>query len=182
MNYAEIKTCDIANGVGVRTSLFVAGCRHRCKGCFNPDTWDFHAGKPFDRDAEQQILESLVPDYISGISVLGGEPLEPENQPVLAAFLERVRAEFPRKSIWLWTGFTWESLALDTSRAHTQYLPRILGSLDVLVDGPFIEARKDLLLRFRGSSNQRVLDIRESLAHDAPTPWTDERVFATHSW
>lgn len=182
MNYAEIKTCDIANGAGVRTSLFVTGCRHRCQGCFNPDTWDFHAGKPFDRETERQILESLVPDYVSGISVLGGEPLEPENQPALAVFLERVRAEFPHKSIWLWTGFTWESLALDTSRARTQYLPRILGSLDVLVDGPFVEARKDLLLRFRGSSNQRVLDVRESLAQGSPIPWTDERVFATHSW
>ena len=166
----------------MRTSLFVTGCRHRCQGCFNPDTWDFLAGKPFDEETERQILESLVPDYVSGISVLGGEPLEPENQPALTAFLERARAEFPNKSIWLWTGFTWESLAMDTSRAHTQYLPRILDCLDVLVDGPFVEGRKDLLLRFRGSSNQRVLDVRESLAYGAPVTWTDEKVFATHSW
>ena len=182
MNYAEIKTCDIANGVGVRTSLFVAGCRHRCPECFNPDTWDFSAGKPFDRKSEDQILASLMPDYVDGLSVLGGEPLEPENQPAVASLLDRVRTELPRKSIWLWTGFTWEGLTREGTRAHTDLLPRILARLDVLVDGPFVLARKDLLLRFRGSSNQRVLDVGASLAQGAPVLWEDERVFATHTW
>ena len=182
MNYSDIKECDVANGVGVRTSLFVSGCRHHCADCFNPETWDFNAGKAFGPEAQEQILHSLEPDYVQGLSVLGGEPLEPQNQTTLAPFLEHVRAELPCKSIWLWTGFVWEDLVGGTSRAHTAELGRILDCLDVLVDGPFVLERKDLLLRFRGSSNQRIIDVAASRAAGQVVEWQDERVFSTHSW
>lgn len=182
MNYAEIKTFDIANGVGVRTSLFVSGCRHRCKGCFNSEAWDFEAGEPFTHDTEDEILQSLEPDYVAGLSVLGGEPLEPENQRVLAPFLERMRADMPQKTIWMWTGFTWEQLTREPSRARTQYLERILACLDVLVDGRFVEAKKDITLRFRGSANQRLIDVPASLASGDLIGWQDEALFATHGW
>lgn len=182
MNYAEIKAFDIANGVGVRTTLFVSGCRHGCPGCFNSEAWDFGAGEPFTREVEDEILQSLEPDYVTGLSVLGGEPLEPENQRTLAPFLEHVRAQAPHKSIWLWTGFTWEQLTRESSRAQTQDLHRILTCLDVLVDGPFIEAQKDLMLRFRGSANQRILDVPASLAAGKATEWQDIDLFSTHSW
>ena len=182
MNYAEIKSFDIANGVGVRTSLFVSGCRHRCPGCFNAEAWDFDAGKPFTREVEDEILRSLEPDYVTGLSVLGGEPLEPENQQVLAPFLERMRADMPQKSIWMWTGFTWEQLVCEPSRARTEDLQRILKCLDVLVDGPFVEAQKDITLRFRGSANQRLIDVPASLASGELIGWQDIDLFSTHSW
>ena len=182
MNYAEIKKCDIANGVGVRTSLFVAGCRHRCPGCFNAEAWDFSAGHTFTRAVEDEILASLGPEYVDGLSVLGGEPLEPENQVALAPFLERVKSRFPAKGIWLWTGFTWDELTSGSARARTDDLSRILACLDVLVDGPFVEAQRDLLLRFRGSSNQRIIDVAASLAQGEVVPWQDQEVFSTHSW
>ncbi len=182
MNYAEIKKCDIANGTGVRTALFVSGCRHRCPNCFNALAWDFAAGAPFDEQIEQELLDSLVPEYVDGLSILGGEPLEPENQEVLAPFLERVRAERPNKSIWMWTGFTWEELTGNDSRAVTPYLSRILACLDVLVDGPFIEAQKDLLLRFRGSANQRLIDVPASCETGELQLWQDEKIFSTHTW
>ncbi len=182
MNYAEIKTFDIANGVGVRTTLFVSGCRHRCRGCFNAEAWDFEAGEPFTQAVADEILHSLEPTYVTGLSILGGEPLEPENQEVLAPFLERVCTAAPDKTIWMWTGFTWDQLTREPSRARTQYLERILTCLDVLVDGPFVEAQKDLMLRFRGSANQRLLDVPASVATGMATEWHDIDLFSTHAW
>ena len=182
MNFAEIKKCDIANGVGVRTTLFVAGCRHRCPGCFNDVAWDFSAGEPFTRTIEDEIIESLKTPYVDGLSILGGEPLEPENQAVLAPFVERVRAEVPQTSIWLWSGFTWEQLMEGDDRARTQDLQRILTALDVLVDGPFVLDERDITLRFRGSPNQRIIDVPASLTTGEVVPWSDDAVFATRSW
>lgn len=152
MNYSAIKPCDIADGPGVRVSLFVSGCRLHCPGCFNSGTWPFDAGKPFTAETEEKILSLLRRNHVSGLSVLGGEPFEPENAVVLAPFLERVKREFPRKDIWCWTGFRLEELADSVSR-------RMLDSVDVLVDGPFREAERDISLQWRGSRNQRILQI-----------------------
>ncbi len=182
MNYAEIKECDIANGVGVRTTLFVSGCRHHCVGCFNAEAWDFSAGQPFTKETEDRIIASLRPEYVNGLSILGGEPLEPENQAVLAPFLERVRSEVPSKDIWMWTGFVWDDLVQGHSRARTQSIGSILSLLDVLVDGPFLEEQKDLLLRFRGSANQRIIHVPSSLEQGDVVIWRDERIFASHAW
>lgn len=182
MNYAEIKYCDIANGAGVRTTLFVSGCRHACPGCFNAVAWDFSAGKPFTAEVEDQIIESLSPAYISGLTLLGGEPMEPENQAALAPFLERVRAAYPAKSIWLYSGFTWEELHTPSSRGCTGHTERILSAIDVLVDGRFVEALKDISLRFKGSSNQRIIDVAASRSTGEVKLWQDDPVFSTHSW
>ena len=154
MNVSEIKHCDIANGAGVRVSVFVSGCRHRCRGCYNEAAWGFDAGVPFE-DVEERIVNLLGTSFIDGLSVLGGEPLEPENQIVLAPFLERVKGMYPDKDVWMWTGFTYEGLR--GSRADTEHLDRILSCVDVLVDGPFVEELRDITLRFRGSSNQRII-------------------------
>lgn len=182
MNYAEIKECDIANGVGVRTTLFVSGCRHHCAGCFNAEAWDFSAGHPFTTETEDRVIASLRPEYVNGLSILGGEPLEPENQAALAPFLERVRAEVPNKDIWMWTGFVWEDLLRGHGRARTQNIDGILSLLDVLVDGPFLEEQKDLILRFRGSANQRIIHVPSSLKQGDVVIWQDERIFASHAW
>lgn len=182
MNYAEIKECDIANGAGVRTSLFVSGCRHRCPGCFNEVAWDFCAGEPFSDEVADRIIASLDTPYVDGLSVLGGEPLEPENQVALAPFLERVRKEVPNKNIWLWTGFVWEDLVEGSSRARTEELDRILACLHVLVDGPFVQMQKDITLRFRGSANQRLIDVAASFAAGEVVIWKDEPLFSSHSW
>ena len=151
MNYAEIKKVDIANGPGVRVSLFVSGCRNRCKGCFNPETWDFDYGRPFTRATEDEIIEALRPSWIQGLSILGGEPTEEENAAVLIPFLKRVRAVLPDKDIWLYSGYTYEALRDK----------EILTLADVLVDGPFLLEQKDAGLAFRGSRNQRIIDLRE---------------------
>jgi len=156
MNYMEIKKSDIANGPGVRVSLFVSGCTHHCKGCFNPDTWDFCAGKPFDTAVEDEIISLLSRDYIAGLTLLGGEPMEPENRAVLLPFLKRVRDALPEKNIWCYSGYTFEDL-LDAGAKD------ILSFIDVLVDGEFVLEKKDIRLAFRGSSNQRILDIPTSL-------------------
>ena len=185
MNYAEIKHFDIANGVGVRTTIFVSGCRNHCPGCFNEETWDFGFGKVFSREVEDKIIEELKTPYVDGLSVLGGEPLEPEIQRELAPFLERVRQEVPDTSIWMWTGFTWEQLTSNdssTCRARVDELPRILDCLDVLVDGPFVLEKRDITLRFRGSPNQRIIDVPASRAAGEVVAWQDEKVFATRSW
>lgn len=182
MNYAEIKKCDIANGTGVRTSLFVSGCRHRCPGCFNDVAWDFAVGESFSPEVQDDIVSSLKTPYVDGLSVLGGEPLEPENQEALAPFLEHVREQVPDKDIWMWTGFTWEQLASDGSRACTPYLERILDCVDVLVDGPFVEAQRDLTLRFRGSGNQRIIDVATSRKTGEVVLWQDQKIFSSHSW
>lgn len=181
MNYGAIKYCDIANGAGVRTSLFVSGCTHHCKGCFQPETWDFSFGEAFDENVQKAILESLEPSYISGLTVLGGEPMEPSNQRALAPFLEQVKQQFPEKNIWLYTGDVWEDIASGTGLRRTEVTDRLLHCLDVLVDGLFVEELKDLTLRFRGSSNQRLLDVPASLVKGVPVLWQDEAVYSTHS-
>ena len=182
MNYATIKYCDIANGTGVRTSLFVSGCRLHCPGCFNYEAWDFDAGEEFTPAVEDQIVESLRPVYIDGLTILGGEPMEQENQAALLPFLRRVKERFPNKGIWLYSGFTWEQLTQGPSRAYGQTVPQILALLDVLVDGLFVLAKKDISLRFRGSSNQRLIDVPASLTAGEVVLWEDEPVFASHAW
>ena len=182
MNYAEIKYWDIAHGIGVRTTLFVSGCRHRCLECFNSEAWDFDAGSAFTEDVAEQILSSLETPYVDGLSVLGGEPLEPENQKDLAPFLELVRSRVPKKDIWMWTGFVYEDLADASSRANTPDLARILSCVDVLVDGPFVNELKDITLRFRGSSNQRIIDLTRTRETGEVCLWSDGPVLATRSW
>lgn len=159
MYYGEIKNCDIANGEGVRVTLFVSGCTNRCKGCFQPQTWDFYYGQPFTAETEEQLLQMLSPTYISGLTLLGGEPFEPENQRCLVPFLRRVRAAYPQKTIWSFSGFTYEELTTDGTHPRCEVTDEMLSLLDVLVDGRFVEERKDISLRFRGSSNQRLLDL-----------------------
>ena len=164
MYYGEIKDCDIANGEGVRVSLFVSGCTNRCKNCFQPQTWDFHYGQPFTEDTEQKLLDMLAPSYINGLTVLGGEPFEPENQRCLAPFLRRVRATYPQKTIWAFSGFTLEELQSDGSHHRCEVTDEMLSLLDVLVYGRFVEELKDISLRFRGSSNQRLIDLNATRA------------------
>lgn len=171
MNYCNVKNCDIANGVGVRVSLFVSGCRNRCKNCFQPETWDFNYGKPFDEQTEEKLMKMLAPSYINGLTVLGGEPMEPENQRALLPFLKKVKAAYPQKTIWLYTGFTLEELRSPDCRAHTEYTEEILKLLDVLVDGRFVEEKKNISLRFRGSENQRLIDVAATLAAGSVTLW-----------
>ena len=161
VNYSAIKPCDIANGEGVRVSLFVSGCTHHCKGCFNPDTWPFEAGEPFTPEVEERILALLAPSYIRGLSLLGGEPFEPQNQAVLAPFMRRVREAFPEKDVWCYTGCVLERDLLAPSRWRTDVTDDLLSCIDILVDGPFIESLKDISLPFRGSSNQRILHLRQ---------------------
>lgn len=172
MNYATIKYCDIANGVGVRTSLFVSGCRLHCKNCFNEEAWSFSAGKPFTLETEEEILSSLAAPYVDGLSVLGGEPTEPENAAALAPFLERVRTTYPEKNIWMYSGRTWEELTGNGDHASPD-MDRILACLNVLVDGPFVQELHDITLRFRGSSNQRLIDIPATLASGRIVLWDD---------
>ena len=160
MNYANIKRTDIANGPGVRVSLFVSGCRRHCPECFNPEAWDFEYGAPYTRKTEEEILSALRPDYIAGLSLLGGEPMEPENQRALLPFVQRVRARFPEKDVWCFTGCTLEGELAPGGSHHCEATDALLDCIDVLVDGPFIEAQKDLRLVFRGSANQRVIDLR----------------------
>lgn len=159
MYYGEIKNCDIANGEGVRVTLFVSGCTNRCKGCFQPQTWDFCYGQPFTAETEERLLSLLSPSYISGLTLLGGEPFEPENQRALVPFLRRVRAAFPQKNIWGFSGFTYEELTTYGTHPRCEVTDEMLSLLDVLVDGRFVEERKDISLRFRGSSNQRLIDL-----------------------
>ena len=180
MNYSEIKYFDIANGEGVRTSLFVSGCRHGCPGCFNPDQWDFTAGKPFSREVQDKIVESLAPEYVDGLSLLGGEPMEPENQRALVDFVERVRQTYPGKSIWCYTGESLDALRTPDSPRPTAVTDRLLAAIDVLVDGPFVQAHHDITLRFRGSSNQRIIDLPATLAGDKVVPWRDDPQFTSH--
>ena len=160
MNYATIKFNDIANGVGVRVSLFVSGCTHHCKGCFNAEAWDFQYGEPFTPAVEDTILDALAPDYVAGLSLLGGEPMEPAHQRALLPFLRRVKERYPQKTIWCYTGYLLDiELLAPDGRAHTAVTEELIGLLDVVVDGRFEEDKKDIRLRFRGSSNQRIIDI-----------------------
>ena len=173
MNYGEIKSCDIANGVGVRVTLFVSGCTNRCEGCFQPQTWDFSYGHPFTETVQEHILELLSPEYIHGLTLLGGEPFEPENQRALLPFLKKVKARYPRKSIWAFSGFTLEQMQTEGSHPRCKATDEMLSMLDVLVDGRFVLAQKDLRLRFRGSRNQRVLDVPETLKQGRPVLWCE---------
>lgn len=181
MNYAEIKYVDIANGVGARTTLFVSGCTHRCPGCFQPETWDFAYGNEFTDEVADSIVESLRPSYVAGLTLLGGEPMEPENQRVLVGLLERVREELPDKTIWCFTGDLLEDLLNPSSPRRCEVTDRMLACIDVLVDGPFVLALKDITLRFRGSSNQRLIDLPATLAKGEVVLWQDEAIYATHS-
>lgn len=181
MNFATIKYFDIANGPGVRTSLFVSGCTHHCKGCFQPETWNFSYGDPFESTHEQAIIDHLRASWCEGLTVLGGEPMEPANQLALAPFLLRVRAELPHTNIWMYTGDVFEELTRSGSKRRTTMTDQILGTLDVLVDGPFVEARKDITLRFRGSSNQRLIDVPATLRCGSVTLWRDDPQFETHA-
>lgn len=198
MNYAEIKYSDIANGEGVRTSLFVSGCRRGCPGCFNSGAWSFAAGEPFTAEVGDRIIESLEPFYVDGLTLLGGEPMEPENQRGLVGFVERVRERFPRgvhadgspaKTIWCFTGDTLDEL-MPGARHHTDVTDRLLDCIDILVDGPWVQELYDISLRFHGSSNQRLIDLNATRAAaaergcrlaDAVQLWQDEAVYTTHT-
>ncbi len=171
MNVANIKYYDISNGPGVRVSLYVSGCRNHCKGCFNPETWDFDYGEPFTEETEDKITEALKPDYIQGFTLLGGDPFEPENAKVLAPFMKRLRAAYPEKSFWCFTGYDFERDLLTGKQANADDVMAILETLDVLVDGRFVENLKDLNLRFKGSSNQRTILVKQSLETDDVVLW-----------
>lgn len=172
MNYATIKNCDIANGPGVRVSLFVSGCTHHCPGCFNQVAWDFDYGQPFTEETIAAILEMLRPDYIQGLTLLGGEPFEPQNQGAVVALLRRIQAEMPQKNIWAFSGYLFEQDILSGRLGDTS---EYLSYLDVLVDGPFVEAKKNLNLRFRGSENQRLIDVKASLKEGKTILWEDHQ-------
>lgn len=199
MNYAEIKYFDIANGEGVRTTLFVSGCRRGCPGCFNSGAWSFSAGEPFTSAVEDKIMESLEHEFTDGLTLLGGEPMEPENQRGLVEFVERVRERFPRgedadgsghtKSIWCFTGDTLDEL-MPGGRHRTDVTERLLDAIDILVDGPFVQDLYDISLRFHGSSNQRIIDLNATRRRaaelgvplsEAVVLWQDEDVYATHT-
>ena len=173
MNYATIKPRDIANGPGVRVSLFVSGCTHRCPGCFNQEAWDFDYGQPFDQATIDKILEHLAPDYVQGLTLLGGEPFEPQNQPSIVELLRQIRAKYPKKSIWAFSGYLFDRDILSGRLGDPEITREYLSYLDVLVDGPFIQARKNLTLRFRGSDNQRLIDVPESLRRGEVVLWED---------
>ena len=174
MYYSVIKNCDIANGPGVRVVLFVSGCRHHCPGCFQPQTWDFSYGQPFTQDTVDELLRLLQPDYIARLTLLGGEPMEPENQPALLDLVRQVKQAYPEKNIWCFSGYLYDDLAAGKigDGAVTRAL---LGLVDVLVDGEFILARKKLQLRFRGSENQRLIDLRKTEQAGQVVLWTDEK-------
>ena len=173
MYYGEIKNCDIANGIGVRVTLFVSGCTNHCEQCFQPQTWDFCYGNPFTTETENQILEMLAPDYIDGLTLLGGEPFEPANQRDLLPFVKRVKEQYPNKTIWCFSGFRLDDELLKESYARCEVTDELLSYIDVLVDGRFVAALKDISLRFRGSSNQRIIDIPKTLAKGEIIEWND---------
>ena len=163
MNYADIKKIDVANGEGVRVSVFVSGCNHHCKGCFNQCAWDFNYGKKFTEKEEQQIIDYMNHDYISGLSLLGGEPLEPKNQEGLLPLVKKVKEKFPDKNIWCYTGFDFEKDVVGKMAKNNETTRELLKYIDIIVDGKFEEDKKDLKLQFRGSSNQRIVDVKKSL-------------------
>ena len=172
MNYATIKNCDIANGPGVRISLFVSGCTHHCKGCFNEVAWDFDYGQPFTNETIQTILDMMKPSYIKGLTLLGGEPFEPQNQGPIVELLRQVKKTYPDKSIWAFSGYLFEKITSHTL-GDWAVTREFLSSLDVLVDGPFVEEKKNLALRFRGSENQRLIDVPATLASGKIVLWED---------
>lgn len=163
MNYAAIKKTDVANGPGVRVSVFVSGCTHGCKGCFNKEAWDFHYGSPYTQEVEEEILELLEPSYIRGLSVLGGEPFEEQNRLTVLNLLKRTKKRYPHKDIWCYTGYDYEKDLLAWIAEGRQEVAEMLAHIDVLVDGEFVEEKKNLRLPFRGSENQRLIDVRETI-------------------
>ena len=171
MHFASIKNCDIANGVGVRISLFVSGCTHHCHNCFNQEAWDFNYGQEFTKTQEDQIIDLLKPDYIAGLSLLGGEPMEDLNQKGLLPFAKRVKQIYPNKTIWCYSGYTYEYL-LEKSKTQ-EYTKELLSLIDVLVDGKYVEELHDLSLRFRGSSNQRIIDVPKTLQQNKIVLWQE---------
>lgn len=171
MNYATIKPFDVANGPGVRVSLFVSGCTHRCKGCFNEEAWDFNYGEEFTEKQVKEILEAMKPDYIKGFSLLGGEPFEPRNQVVLAPLLEKIKKEYPQKDIWCYSGYDFEKDLLSGRLCDFTVTDRMLSQIDILVDGKFIEELKNLKLRFKGSENQRIIDVKKSREENRIILW-----------
>ena len=173
MNYATIKNCDIANGPGVRVSLFVSGCTHRCPGCFNEIAWDFDYGEPFTDDTISLILNMMKPAHIKGLTLLGGEPFEPQNQPAIVQLLRRVKSEYPEKSIWAFSGYLFDKDILAGRLGPQEITNEFLSYLDVLVDGPFVQAQKNLSLRFRGSENQRLIDVQQSITRGEAVLWQD---------
>lgn len=175
MNYCNIKRCDIANGIGVRTTLFVSGCTNHCEECFQPETWDFDYGKPFTTEVEDELIEACCPYFINGLTLLGGEPFEPANQRALLPFLRRFRDACPDKTVWAFSGFTLDrELQRDGSYPRCEVTDELLSLIDVLVDGRFVNALKDISLRFRGSSNQRVIDLRKTRERGEIVLWSDQ--------
>ena len=173
MYYGEIKNCDIANGIGVRVTLFVSGCTNRCKGCFQPQTWDFKYGNPYTKETEDYVIELLRPSYITGLTLLGGEPFEPSNQEELVELVKRVKTELTGKTIWAFTGFTLEMLSEEGSHPRCEFTDEMLSHIDVLVDGRFDKDKKDISLRFRGSSNQRLIDMNKTRASGEIILWDE---------
>lgn len=173
MKFGEIKKYDIADGPGVRVTLFVSGCTHHCEGCFNPETWDFQYGQPFTEAVADEILEALAPDYIAGLTLLGGEPLEPANRQALLPLLRAVKRAYPQKDIWCYTGYLYDTDILEKFCAQWDGMREFLSCLDVIVDGEFILAQKNISLRFRGSENQRIIDVQESLRQERIVLWED---------
>ncbi len=159
MYYGELKKRDIANGLGIRVAFFVSGCTNHCEECFNRATWDFEFGKPYTKDTENEIIQALRPGFIRGFSLLGGEPMEPKNQPTVLELLRRIKKEFPEKDVWCYTGFTYEELNREGSYPHSDIIEEILSYIDVLVDGRFVKEKRNLMLKFRGSENQRLIDM-----------------------
>ena len=180
MNFATIKKYDVANGPGVRVSLFVSGCTHRCKGCFNAEAWDFDYGQPYTAKTEEEILSALDHSYIAGLSLLGGEPFDPRNQETVCGLLKKVRARFPQKDVWCYTGYTLDKDLKEGGAAYTPFTKDMLESIDVIVDGEFVEALKDLKLRFRGSSNQRIIDLKRTRGSGEIKLWLDGGVDGTY--
>ena len=173
MNFATIKKFDVANGPGVRVSLFVSGCNHRCKGCFNAEAWDFDYGEKYTDKTEEEILAALDHGFISGLSLLGGEPFDPKNQPCVASLLKKVKERYPQKDVWCYTGYTFDNVLVKGGAAYTEYTVGMVSRIDVRVDGTFAVALTDIKLRFRGSSNQRIIDVKRSLEEGRVRLWLD---------
>ena len=171
MYYEEIQNFALANGKRLRVSLFVSGCTHHCKNCFNKETWDFSYGKPFTAETEELLLSEHAPDYIDGLSLLGGEPFEPQNQAALLPFLRRVKEQYPQKKIWCYTGYLFDRDLLGESRARCEYTDEMLGLIDIMVDGEFVQELYSITLQFRGSSNQRIIDVQKSLEAGGVVPY-----------
>lgn len=180
MKYAEIKYCDIANGSGVRTSLFVSGCTHHCNGCFNQIAWDFNYGNLFTEEIMNKILNSCEPSYVTGLTLLGGEPFEPENQTELLRLIREFKKRYPNKTVWCFSGYTYEQIIGD-SRAKTDISDEMLSYIDILVDGKFEKEKHDITLRFRGSSNQRIIDLNSTRKENKVILWQDDPNFVTHT-